>query len=193
MKQFDYNKYLKNNPLLKEGIISEDFNPIKKLKQYAGEKGWTFSARRPTPEEDEIAREYMKTQGKEVGSIGVDKITGNINVMEPNGDFRAIISPEGEELGAWEMRFNESLNEINTKTEEDLDDWIVSWGEKNNSAVDLWGDEGLWKKIKKLVDSGVKIKVAHSENDVKKYKQLGWKTLSMKDTYSQYEALMVKK
>jgi len=95
--------------------MSEDFNLFKKMKDYAGEQGWTFSARRPTDEEDTIGREYMRSQGKELGSIGVDRITGNINVMEPNGDFRAILSPEGEELSAYEMRFHENLNESDTK------------------------------------------------------------------------------
>ena len=87
----------------------EEFNPIKKIKDFAGEKGWTFSSRRPTSEEDKIAQEYMQSQGKKVGSIGVDRITGNINVMEPNGDFRAILSSEGEELSAWEMDIHETL------------------------------------------------------------------------------------
>jgi hypothetical protein len=129
MKQFDYNNYLKNNPLLKEvnkptrqttgdedaDWMGEDFNLIRKMKDFAGEKGWTFSARRPTDEEDQIAREYMESQGKKLGSIGVDRITGNINVMEPNGDFRAILSPDGEELSAWEMDIHENnIEEIKT-------------------------------------------------------------------------------
>lgn len=89
-------------------FMGEGFNPIKRMKDFAGEKGWTFSARRPTPEEDVIGREYMRSQGKELGSIGVDRITGNINVMEPNGDFRAVLSSDGEELSAWEMDIHEN-------------------------------------------------------------------------------------
>jgi hypothetical protein len=108
-------KILKNKGIVSEAPVDEDFNFIKKMKDFAGEKGWTFSARRPTEEEDQIARDYMRSQGKELGSIGVDRITGNINVMEPNGDFRAILSPEGEELSAYEMRFHENLNESETK------------------------------------------------------------------------------
>lgn len=95
--------------------MGENFNLIKKMKDYAGEQGWTFSARRPTDEEDAIGREYMRSQGKELGSIGVDRITGNINVMEPNGDFRAILSSDGEELSAYEMDIYENLNESDTK------------------------------------------------------------------------------
>ena len=93
--------------------MDEGFNPIRKMKDFAGEKGWTFSARRPTDEEDQIAREYMESQGKELGSVGVDRITGNINVQETNGDFRAILSPDGEELSAWEMDIHEAIGQEN--------------------------------------------------------------------------------
>jgi hypothetical protein len=101
-------------------FMGEGFNLFKKMKDYAGEQGWTFSARRPTEEEDEIGREYMRSQGKELGSIGVDRLTGNINVMEPNGDFRAILSPEGEELSAYEMDIHENLRE-DKKKEKDIE------------------------------------------------------------------------
>ena len=101
-------------------FMGEGFNPIRKMKDFAGEKGWTFSARRPTDEEDAIAREYMESQGKKLGSIGVDRITGNINVMEPNGDFRAVLSPDGEELSAWEMDIHENLGE-DKKKEKDIE------------------------------------------------------------------------
>lgn len=97
--------------MLRTGDIAEDFNPLRKMKDFAGEKGWAFSARRPTDEEDAIGREYMESQGKKLGSIGVDRITGNINVMEPNGDFRAILSPDGEELSAYEMDIHEAEKE----------------------------------------------------------------------------------
>jgi hypothetical protein len=108
-------KILKNKGIVTEAPIDEDFNFVKKMKDFAGEKGFTFSARRPTDEEDQIARDYMRSQGKELGSIGVDRITGNINVMEPNGDFRAILSSDGEELSAYEMDIHENLNESETK------------------------------------------------------------------------------
>jgi hypothetical protein len=101
-------------------FMGEGFNLFKKMKDYAGEQGWTFSARRPTEEEDEIGREYMRSQGKELGSIGVDRLTGNINVMEPNGDFRAILSPEGEELSAYEMDIHENIRE-HKKKEKDIE------------------------------------------------------------------------
>jgi len=96
--------------------MDEGFNPLRKMKDFAGEKGWTFSARRPTDEEDQIGREYMESQGKKLGSIGVDRITGNINVMEPNGDFRAILSPDGEELSAYEMDIHEADKEEKSTT-----------------------------------------------------------------------------
>lgn len=118
MKPFDYEKYLRNNPLLKEEKMEEGPGILRRMKNWAGEKGIGFgSARRPTEEENQIAREYMQSVGKELGSIGVDKITGNINVMEPNGDFRAILSPDGEELSAYEMDIheNEQLNETDFK------------------------------------------------------------------------------
>ena len=111
-------KILKNKGIVTEAPVDEDFNFIKKMKDFAGEKGWTFSARRPTEEEDKIGREYMRSQGKEFGSIGVDRITGNINVMEPNGDFRAILSSDGEELSAYEMDIHENLNESEAKAYE---------------------------------------------------------------------------
>jgi hypothetical protein len=97
-------------------FMDEGFNPLRKMKDFAGEKGWTFSARRPTDEEDAIGREYMESQGKKLGSIGVDRITGNINVMEPNGDFRAILSPDGEELSAYEMDIHEADKEEKSTT-----------------------------------------------------------------------------
>jgi hypothetical protein len=130
--------------------MGEDFNLFKKMKDYAGEQGWTFSARRPTDEEDEIGREYMRSQGKELGSIGVDRITGNINVMEPNGDFRAILSPEGEELSAYEMRFHENLDEA--QKEKDIEIDIDSAEQITLNGKELDSDKlGTNKKYRDLI------------------------------------------
>jgi ribosome modulation factor len=151
-----------------EAPIDEDFNFVKKMKDFAGEKGFTFSARRPTDEEDEIGREYMRSQGKELGSIGVDRITGNINVMEPNGDFRAILSSDGEELSAYEMDIHEEINEATVR---DLIKPLTSKLESMGYEVDVDPSFGfpLIEAFKTMPNGSIlRMTVQPSEDEIQK-------------------------
>ena len=63
----------------------------------------------------------------------------------------------------------------------DIYDWIENWSQENGSAVEIWGDEDLWEKIKEMVDSGVKVKAVDSEQKINKFRKMGWKVLESEE------------
>ena len=86
--------------------------------------------------------------------------------------------------------------------DEDLEDFILKWTEKNGSAVDVWGKKALWQKIKDLSDKGTKFSAVvydttgedagDVKDEIKKMKAKGWSVVDQGDNYEQTEVIYAK-
>lgn len=84
-------------PVTKKSNSGEDKSLMRKIKDFAGSKGFQFGARRPDDKEFSVANSHFsKYDNKKVGSVGVDKVTGNIYAS--NGEYEVILSPDGKLL-----------------------------------------------------------------------------------------------
>lgn len=85
----------------------------------------------------------------------------------------------------------------------DLQAWIENWAQENSSAVEVWGREKVWKRIKGVIDAGGDIKSISVGEDtesvdlrnwVKKHLEAnpGYKKLAFEDNISSAELILYK-
>ena len=73
-----------------------------------------------------------------------------------------------------------------------LDEWINEWCLENGSAVEIWGDEQLWTKIKQAVDSGAKVVAVDSREKVDEMVNGGYTLLADEENGDSYDSILVK-
>jgi hypothetical protein len=74
----------------------------------------------------------------------------------------------------------------------DLQDWVTDWAMENGSAVEIWGDVEIWRKIKELVDTGAEIKTADTMELKDQMVGQGYELLADEDNIDSYDAILFK-
>lgn len=55
-----------------------------------------------------------------------------------------------------------------------LEEWITSWAQENSSAVEIWGSEKVWQRIKGVIDAGGDVKSISVGEDTEKVDLRNW-------------------